>query len=400
MTTPARKGDTRVVGTDDRPLGLAARIAVIAIVVPAPIVGLTSGYGVLAVVPYAAVGAFLAIRRPGNTIGWLLIALAWAFALTFVNVPATEAELVGGTVSASTMAIVILSSLAGNALTALFFMVTIVFPSGRLPTGRSGRLARLGLAALVASGVVAAVGPTITANVADSSSGVQIHNPLAILPESALWSFVGGLGLQLALSLAGVVSMVVRLRRARGVERAQLRWVVLALALIVIGLIVGTIGDAVFENGLNGLVWIPAEIAFILPPVAIGIAILRYRLYDIDRVISRTISWVIVSAVLATVFVLLVLAIQAALAQVTTSNTFSIALSTLVVAALFQPLRRRVQKRVDRRFNRARYDAERTLTAFAYRLRDEVDLDQLSAEILATVSEAVEPTTLSLWLRA
>ena len=151
---------------------------------------------------------------------------------------------------------------------------------------------------------------------------------------------------------------------------------------------------------MNGLVWIPAEIAFVLPPIAIGVAILRYRLYDIDRVISRTIGWVIVSAVLATVFVLVILLVQAVLAEVTPSNTFSVAASTLVVAALFQPLRRSVQKRVDRRFNRARYDAERTLTAFAERLRDEVDLDQLRTEILSTVSQVVEPTTVSIWLRA
>ena len=394
-----RNGDTPQ-GGDRRPLGPAARIAVIAIVVPPMIIGLASGYGALAVAPYAAVGAFLAIRRPGNTIGWLLIALAWAFAVSFVNVPATEAELVGGTVSASTMAIATLTSWASSALLVLFFVVTIVFPSGRLPTGRWGRLARIGLAALVASAVLAAVAPTITANVADSSSGVQIHNPLAILPDSALWAFVGGLGFQLAMALAGVASMVVRLRRARGVERAQLRWVVLALALILVGLIVGIVGGAVFENGLNGLVWIPAEIAFVLPPIAIGVAILRYRLYDIDRVISRTISWAVVTVVLATSFVLAILVAQALLAPVTGSNQLAVAASTLVVAALFQPIRRRVQRLVDRRFNRARYDAERTVNAFAGRLRDEVDLEELRAEILATVSQAVEPTTVSLWLRA
>jgi len=127
--------------------------------------------------------------------------------------------------------------------------------------------------------------------------------------------------------------------------------------------------------------------------------VLRYRLYEIDRIVSRTIGWAIVSAVLATVFVVVILVLQTALAQVTSSNTVAVATSTLVVFALFQPLRRRVQARVDRRFNRARYDAERTLAAFAGRLRDEVDLGQLRAEIIGTVDRTVQPTTVSVWLR-
>jgi len=134
-------------------------------------------------------------------------------------------------------------------------------------------------------------------------------------------------------------------------------------------------------------------------PIAIGIAMLRYRLYEIDRLISRTIGWAFVSVVLAVVFVAIVLVIQAVLARVTTSNTFAVAASTLVVAALFQPLRRRVQARVDRRFNRARYDADRTVAAFAGVLRDEVDLGQVTMELKSAVVRTVQPTVTSLWLR-
>src|SRR5450631_716908 len=134
-------------------------------------------------------------------------------------------------------------------------------------------------------------------------------------------------------------------------------------------------------------------------PVAIGLAVLCYRLYEIDRVISRTISWATVTVILGSLFVAVILVAQALLAPVTGSNELAVAGSTLLVFALFAPLRRRVQRLVDRRFNRSRYDAERTVAAFAARLADEVDLDQLRAEILATVAATVEPSSVSLWLR-
>jgi hypothetical protein len=134
-------------------------------------------------------------------------------------------------------------------------------------------------------------------------------------------------------------------------------------------------------------------------PVAIGLAVLCYRLYEIDRVISRTISWASVTLILGSLFVAVILVAQALLAPVTQSNELAVAGSTLLVFALFQPIRRRVQRLVDRRFNRARYDAERTVAEFAARLRDEVDLEQLRTEILATVSATVEPSSVSLWLR-
>ena len=142
-----------------------------------------------------------------------------------------------------------------------------------------------------------------------------------------------------------------------------------------------------------------AIVAFATVPFSVGIAVLRYRLYEIDRIVSRTISWAMVSAVLVSVFIALVLVTQTALASITSSNTIAVAGSTLVVAALFQPLRRRVQARVDQRFNRARYDAERTVTAFTGRLRDEVDLDLLRAAITSTIGRTVQPASVSLWLR-
>jgi hypothetical protein len=137
-----------------------------------------------------------------------------------------------------------------------------------------------------------------------------------------------------------------------------------------------------------------------LPAIAVGVAILRYHLFEIDRIISRTLSWAVVTGLLGAVFVGLVVGLQALSANVTKSNTLAVAASTLVVAALFQPLRRRVQGAVDRRFNRARYDAQRTTDAFAAQLRDEVDLARLRVALVDTVEEAVRPASASVWLRS
>jgi hypothetical protein len=193
--------------------------------------------------------------------------------------------------------------------------------------------------------------------------------------------------------------MVVRLRRAQGVERAQLRWLVWSMAFIVVGFIIGLVGDSVFANGLNGVVWLRAIIAFSLPPLAIGVAVLRYRLYEIDRLISRTIGWGVLTVILGAVFVGLVLGLQALLAPFTGSNELAVAGSTLLVFSLFQPVRRRVQALVDRRFNRSRYDAQVAADAFSERLRDEVDLEILQRSLVTLVEATLEPTTTSLWLR-
>ena len=189
--------------------------------------------------------------------------------------------------------------------------------------------------------------------------------------------------------LLAVGSLLVRLRRAKGLERLQFRWVVASLVLSGGGLLIAA---------MSGL-WPLAFLCFAAIPIAIGIAVLRYRLYEIDRIISRTIAYAVVSAILAGVFVGVVLAVQAVLGPLTQSNDLAVAGSTLIVFALFAPIRRRVQRLVDRRFNRSRYDAELIVAAFARRLSDEVDLEALRSEILATVSAAVEPSSVSLWLR-
>jgi hypothetical protein len=384
----------------NRPLGLPGRIAVVAVAALAIAVGLTSGVGFLESAPYGIVGSVLAIRRPRHPIGWLLLAGAWTFALSSVTVPATTAQLVAGALSPQLMAVAVVQASTGGFLIALLLVITLVFPSGRLPTGPWGRLARLALAIVLLLAILGVFAPTISVSVPGISSGVDVPNPLALVPGWPLWPVVlAGPPLTLVLTAAGVMSMVVRLRRAQGVERAQLRWLVWSMAFIVVGFIIGLVGDSVFANGLNGVVWLPAIIAFSLPPLAIGVAVLRYRLYEIDRLISRTIGWGVLTVILGAVFVGLVLGLQALLAPFTGSNELAVAGSTLLVFSLFQPVRRRVQALVDRRFNRRRYDAQVAVDAFSARLRDEVDLEILQRSLVTLVEATLEPTTTSLWLR-
>jgi MFS family permease len=384
----------------NRSLGLPGRIAVVAVAALAIAVGVTSGVGLLESAPYGIVGGVLAIRRPRHLVGWLLLAGAWTFALSSVPVSATTAQLVAGAVPPLLMAVAVVQASTGGFLITVLLVITLVFPSGRLPTGPWGRLARLALAIVLLLAILGVFAPTISVSVPGISSGVNVPNPLALVPGWPLWPVVlAGPPLTLVLTAAGVMSMVVRLRRAQGVERAQLRWLVWSMAFIVIGFIIGLVGDSVFTNGLNGVVWLPAIIAFSLPPLAIGIAVLRYRLYEIDRLISRTLAYGLVTVVLLAVFSGAILLLQALLSPLTGGNTLAVAGSTLLVAALFQPLRQRVQGLVERRFNRSRYDAQEAVAAFTERLRDEVDLDTLQGSLLSIVEATLEPTTASLWLR-
>jgi hypothetical protein len=279
--------------------------------------------------------------------------------------------------------------------------LALVYPSGTLlsPRWRPVALGAILLIAILSVGT--ALGPW-------TDGLFPVQNPLAInggvlpAPLSSL-SFLGSLlGLiTLAVPLLAVGSLVVRYRRALGVERAQLKWFAAVAAVSVPAFLLSTF--LYTATGLAGSVGnVAGGVAYFglaLLPVAIGIAVLRYRLYEIDRLISRTISYGVLTAIVAGLFVGFILVFQAVLAPVTQSNELAVAGSTLLAATLFQPIGRRVQRLVDRRFNRSRYNAERTVAAFAGRLRDEVDLDELRAEILATVSASVDPSSVSLWLR-
>jgi hypothetical protein len=188
--------------------------------------------------------------------------------------------------------------------------------------------------------------------------------------------------------LVGAGSLIVRFRRAQPRERLQLRWV--ALAAILAGVAAGTV------TGVEA-VWLWSSSSYIVVlPLAVGASVLRYRLYDLDRIISRTLAWTVLTVFLALGYGAAVLLLGRLLPE---SSSLAVAGATLAVAAVFQPARRRTQQVVDRRFNRHRYDAARTIQAFSGRLRQHLDLDSLSAELLAVTDQTVQPTTMSLWLR-
>ena len=393
--------------TRPAPMRLGRGILILVSFAAGALVSAIAGSALIVYVPYASVGAILAIRRPGNTLGWLLTAIAWSFALSWLPVLATAQELQA--LAAPPVVLVIAWFKWWWSLPlvlALVAVLAIVFPTGRLPSGAWRRPAQLLMVTLATITLIAAVLPVAEVSPGDAAASFLMPNPLRLVPQGPPGTEPGGLPTWLtglpgfALLVASIASMLVRYVRSSGIERLQLQWLVAGLASVVIAVPGGFVLFALLGPESGGLVWVPAIVAFTLPPIAIGIAILRYRLYEIDRIISRTVGWAIVSGVLVAVFAGLVLGLQAALAGFTQGQTLSVAASTLVAFALFQPIRRRVQRAVDRRFDRARYDGERTAAAFAERLRSQVDLVGLEADITGTVGAALRPTSTGLWIRS
>jgi hypothetical protein len=342
------------------------------------------------------VGVVIAWRVPGHPIGPLFIVgplllmsgiAAWPYALTAQELrEVSDLPLVNIAVLWANIALV-------PAIFLMFPSVGMVFPDGRF-LGPHWRYAYFATALGIGLGAsLTAIAPWAP------NPDLPIQNPLALPGVPVAVSEAGG-GLAAAALFAAfalaVASTLIRFRRSRGHERAQIKWLVAALSLMAIAFPLS------FATDIE-----PAEVADVisvligaLVPLAIGVAILRHRLYDIDRIISRTIGWALVTGVLVAVFAGGVLALQALLSGLTQGQTLAVAASTLVAFALFQPLRRRVQRAVDRRFDRARYDSERTAAAFAERMRDQVDPERTTAALLGAADEVLRPVSSAVWLRA
>jgi hypothetical protein len=342
-------------------------------------------------------GAVLTFLRPRNPIGWLLLVSGISIIYTyFAPEYVLRVELLGWVLPGYQLVDWVLPFFERLGPILIAVWIPLLFPDGHLPNPRWRPIAWL-------IGLTMAVGIAVTfVTDNDEEFGRNLPNPTAFggtaeQVADALGAFLNVL--LLGFIVLALVLVVVRFRRSIGAERQQLKWFLGAVALVVISSIATT---ALFVLGVQPLAdsfWLVNQISIGLVPIAIGIAVLRYRLYEIDRLISRTIGWATVTIVLVGAFSLLVLGSSAVLEPLTGGNTLAVAGSTLIVAALFAPLRGRVQRAVDRRFDRARYDGERLVGAFGERLRDEVDLETIRADVLATVDRAVRPASVGLWLR-
>jgi hypothetical protein len=246
------------------------------------------------------------------------------------------------------------------------------------------------------------IGVAFGRSVLQSGVGPSAPNPLAVAglaPFDVLVNATLGAPLGVAFLAISWASVIIRFRRSRGIERLQMKWFFYAVGVVLLAFAI------LFPLELIGAV-IPSEIffftfnfSFMLIPLSVGVAILRYRLYDIDRLINRTVVYAVTTGTVGLTFFGGVVVMQALLRPITSGSEIAVAVSTLASVALFQPLHRRVQNAVDRRFYRSRYDAARTLDAFSVRLRDEVDLDAVRSDLLEVVRESIQPVHASVWLQ-
>jgi hypothetical protein len=345
----------------------------------------------LALVSAPTVGAVLATRRPGHPVGWLLLGLGVSIGLSgFMDGYAPYGLLARpGSLPAARWPAIYSPAVTVAGIACLAFILLLT-PTGWLPSPRWRWWARV----TAAAPVIFVVALTLEPEPLDPAYR-SMTNPLGLqaLQLPIAITDVLASGITVAAVVVGALSLVVRFRRARGIERQQLRWVALAALLVTMTILVALAGMAVGNPLL--IIW-GAGVSFAILPPAIGAAVLRYRLYDLDRIISRTLAYGLLTVLLGLGYAGVVLGLGRLLPQ---GSSLIVAAATLAVAAAFQPARRRVQQVVDRRFNRRRYDAAHTIAAFSARLRDQVDLDTLTAELLAVVDQTMQPTQASLWLR-
>jgi hypothetical protein len=375
-------------------LGVYAVLAVGALALMAFQDASSNAIGSVLFCAFAGVGALIALRQPGNAVGWLLLLVAIAFAgvetgQAYVAEPSNPGR----------VPVAWLASVLGNLwFTLAVIFLPLLFPHGRLPSPRWRPVLWLAAADLVVGALSSALKP----GPLELVDATTIENPLGVdngLPEllSSIDIVVGGLGV-----ILGGAAVIVRFRRSRGTERQQLKWFAyvgtLAAACLSSAVLFGSVlggegGYGVFATvaWLSGL----ALVGFGLP-IATGIAILRHRLYDVDVVIRRTLVYGALTATLGATYLLLVLLAGLAVGK----SNVAIAVSTLAVAALFRPALRRIQAIVDRRFYRRRYDAAQTLEAFGGRLREEIDLEALADDLRGVVHDTVQPAHVSVWLRS
>ena len=342
--------------------------------------------------PGVMVGTVLAARRPRNPLGWMLLAFYFLAIAPAGDYAIIDYRLHHGHLPLGSVAVVALAS--WPVWLVLIASLLWVFPDGRLPQGRWRRVAVV----LIAAGALLAVAAT-----AGGAAAVAGHTVHVDASGNLVSNTTGAAGLAQGAVAVGVLSsllvwlavQVPRYRRSAGERRQQFKWLYTGAAIFVVSVISAVQvsgGSSGLDQAVNDGI-VPAGFAVL--PVCVGVAVLKYRLYEIDRIISRVISYAIITAVLAGVFAGLVVLASVVLPL---KGSVAVAAATLVAAALFNPLRRRVQHAVDRRFNRARYNADLTVAALASRLKDAADLDSVREDLAAVVQKALEPAHISVWM--
>jgi hypothetical protein len=364
----------------------AGLVVTVALTRPLTLGVLAEGAGFALAFPlgYASIGLILTLRRPANPIGWLFAASGLVWSLTIPLDPWVDRLILTGRPLPLAAQ---LGAVVGEFNWAPAVALGITLPALLVPDGHPrSRRWRLVVAVAVAGPVLGMIGGSLAPGRLEETVR-PIANPFGLAGLAGTVAVVAGytgLLLWLASMLAALVSLVLRFRAARGGERQQLRWVAAGAAGAVVGLLVGIAGVVV------------TYFAVLCVPAGVAIAVLRYRLWELDRLVSRTVTYALVTALLVLPYLLI---LPAATRLAGSSGSLAVAAATLAAAAAFAPLRRRVQDLVDRRFNRRRYDAARTVAGFATRLRQQVDLDALAAELLAVVDQTMQPSQASLWLR-
>ena len=336
------------------------------------------------------VGALVASRLPKNPIGWIFTGFVVLLGLSGLAGGYATFSIHHGHLHGLVPWAAAYDSDSFVVFLGVLLFTLLLFPDGRLPSRRwrtpvwTGSIA----IALVTAGVLF--------EDAKLNDYPQIHNPMAIHSPVFRWIFVPGFLLFIASLVTAAASIVVRFRRAQGVERQQLTVLMASATLAALGFVVSAALQNFISQDLGNAITLLSILAV---PVGIGIAMLRYRLYEIDRVISRTLVYAALTVILGAAYAGLVLGGQALFSSFAGGSNLAIAASTLVVAALFLPLRARVQRFVDRRFYRRRYDAQRTLETFGARLCQEIELESLTDDLRRVIGETMQPAHVSVWLR-
>jgi len=384
-----------------RGLARALWVAAVSLVVGALVLGLANRpevplYEVTSTITtptFATLGALIASRRPGNVIGWILLASGVFGGVNMFSGQYATVALApdGPPLPAGALAAWFATQTQSTYVVFLLFLV-LLFPDGMLPSRRWRPLAWAIGIFLAVTLVIGALSPGPFPDFPSASNPFGVVEAMPPGPVLAAGQLGG-----LACVVATLLSLILRFYFSRGEERLQLKWFTYAVTVgISTPLLLSSFVPAVFQV-IGQLAW---TLGFLSIPLSIGVAILKYRLYDIDRLINRTLVYGALTASLVLVYVGSVASLQYALRSLTgETSQLVIVASTLVIAALFNPLRRRIQSFIDRRFYRRKYDARKTLEEFGARLRNETDLESLSDDLVAVVRETVQPSHTSLWLR-